>query len=160
MKLDTYIKRLETLSNEVPALVNGFVKREKGVLLSSVKLRLWNYGKDGDGNLIGGGRYAQSTIERKKNSPYSRTSHVTLRDTGKWYGNLYVVYHNGTLLLENKDRSLTSKLVDGDGKRFRGYGSAIMDFTQDEIDYIVNSIIDNLTNYLQKEFNTDIDIEL
>lgn len=157
MTLEQYISELRKLTDSVDKLVDDFIKKNSGALLSSVKLRFWNKGLDGNLQLIG--TYAQSTIERKKKSSYSRTSHVTLRDSGQWYDDLFVVYEKGDIFLDNRQRALTAKLIDGE-KHFQGYGEGIMEFTAEEKNNLVTAILTDLDKYLQKVFNTDIDITI
>jgi hypothetical protein len=157
MTLDNYISHLQALTGDIPKFVEEFIQKHKGGLLSAVKLRFWNKGLDGNLNLIG--RYSPGTIKRKKTSPYSRTTFVTLRNTGSWYDNLIVSYEKGTLFLDNNQKQLTQKLIEGDGKYGNpAYGPAIMEFTQQEIDDLVNNLIDDLTQFLNTKLDAQIDI--
>jgi len=161
MTLHQYITELQNLQNNVPKLVHQFVNERSNYLLGNVKLRFYNRGIDGDGNKIGS--YTKNTKERKKRKPgkYTRTSHVTLADSGNWYDNLFVTYEQGHLFLDNRMRNLTQKLIEGGGdKQNPPYGDAILEFTKDEIDVFTSAILIDLGEHLQKIFNTNIDLEI
>lgn len=159
MKLDEYIKKLEQLQDDIPDVVDGFIKKRSNYMVGNVKNRFFNYGVDGDGNLIGGGVYAERT-KKRKNKEGKRTSHITLLDTREWWNSLYASYHNGELELNSTMTSLTEKLIYGEGKRFAGYGPAIMEFTREEKILFEDEILTDLGDYLQRTFNTNEDIEL
>ena len=163
MSLEEYIKQLEAFSGAVPELVKQFVKNNSGYLLGAAKRRFYNLGVDGDGVLICGGQYAEYTIKLKKKSPYSRTSHITLRDTGNWYKSLFVAIEDGMLFMKSTDTLLTNKLIDGESKEnsnFKGYGEAIMEFTNEELNQFEDIIFKQLYKYLEKKFQTNIEIDL
>lgn len=163
MSLEEYIKQLEAFSGAVPELVKQFVRKNSGYLLGAAKRRFYNFGVDGDGVLIGGGQYAEYTIKLKKKSPYSRTSHITLRDTGNWYKSLFVAIEDGMLFMKSTDTLLTNKLIDGESKdnsNFKGYGEAIMEFTNEELNEFEDIIFKQLYKYLEKKFQTNIEIDL
>ena len=158
MTLEQYIFQLEQIVKEVPKLVNQFVNKNQGALLSSVKLRFYQKGLDGNLKLIG--TYASSTIERKKKSSFSRTRFVTLRDSGDWYNSLFVTYEKGDLFLDSTDKLLTTKLINGSPFGNPAYGGAIMEFTQQEIDTLVVAVLEDLAKHLEKVFNSDIEITI
>lgn len=159
MTLENYIKELESLEKNIPSLVQKFVKENSNYFLGNVKQRFYQKGIDGSGNKIG--NYAQSTIERKeKSSPRQRTSHVTLRDSGNWYRSLFVKYEKNELFMDSSMKDLTAKLIQGGGQyQNPPYGDAIMDFTDEEILVWSDKILEDLGEYLQKKFNTDVIIE-
>lgn len=155
MSLDEYINLLKQAETDIPRLVNEFVEANSKYLVGNAKLRFFNYGRDGSGALIGGGKYAPRTIENKKDKG-QRTSHITLKDTGRWWDSLFATYENGTLVLASTDKLLTAKLVDGDGKFFAGYGENIMEFTRDELDMFEDDIFKKLIEYLNNKFNQTV----
>ena len=157
MTLDAYIDQLNAIAGDITPIVDGFIKKHQGALLTSVKLRFWNKGIDGDGKLIG--EYAASTKELKKKSAFNRTSHVTLRDSGAWYNSLFISYNKGELLLDSHNKELTRKLIDGEPQHFfTGYGEAIMQFTDDEKDLLIEVVLDELQKYLETRFNGVIEL--
>ena len=57
-------------------------------------------------------------------------------------------------------KSLTTKLIQGGGQgQNPPYGDEIMDFTEEEILVWSDKILEDLGEYLQKKFNTDVIIE-
>ena len=132
MNIAQEIGFLENEISEIEPLIRKIIKDNKGKILSIIKLRLYRKGIDGDGNKILPD-YSTGTIETKKGKRQI-TSHVTLRDTGKWYGSFYVVYENG----EIKVKSYSSKTIQLTEK----YGNSILEFTNQELEYIILSIIE------------------
>lgn len=144
----------------IDRMVDDFIKRKSVYLVGAVIRRFWNYGRDGSGNLIGGGKYSPYTVEKKKKSPYARTSHVTLKDSGRWHDSLFAVYRNGTLELDSDMPGLTEKLISGEGKHFLGYGKDIMEFTEEELLAFEDKILKSLRDKLKELFNPVIDITI
>jgi hypothetical protein len=125
------ISFLENEIQELDPLVRKIIKDNRGQILTMIKLRLFNYGIDGDGNQILPD-YTYSTIATKKRKR-QRTSFVTLRDTGEFYGSFSVVYENEEISIQSssdKAGALTSK-----------YGNSILELTQDELTVILQGII-------------------
>ena len=148
MSLDEYIASLEQFSNDLEKIIQRFIDKNSLALLNAVKNRFWNKGIDGNLNLIGGGKYAESTIKRKKRKASARTSHITLRDTGDWWKSLFVLYENGELQLSSTDHDKTLKLINGEFN-FRGYGQGIMEFTPDEKRVFLDNIKTDLYKYFR-----------
>lgn len=161
MNVQQYISHLERIQQDIPNIVDKFIAENSTYMVGAAKRRFSNYGVDGNGNLIGGGKYSKRTIAYKKEKG-QRTSFVTLRDTGNWYSSLFAVYDSleDDMYMQSTMEKLTSKLVDGEGRFFAGYGEGIMDFTEQEKLEWMDVIIERLINYLQEQFNTDIEIEL
>ena len=158
MKLQDYIQMLKKLQDDIPAIVDRLVEEEPKWILGAAKRRMYQYGIDGNEEFLG--TYAPFTIEKKKKSPYSKTTHVTLRDTGDWYNSLFTKYENGELFMDSTDKRKTVKLTDGEHKNFVGYGDGILEFTEGEKLAFGNEILKNLAKKLQEKFNTNIEIEI
>tara|TARA_R110000851_G_scaffold137954_1_gene274068 strand:+ start:6209 stop:6673 length:465 start_codon:yes stop_codon:yes gene_type:complete len=126
---------------------------KRGAILRSVKLRLYN-GRDG--NLKPLGNYSINTIKRKKKKG-QKTSNVTLQDSGGWYNNLFLRWEAQELILDNKDTLLTSKLIDGDGKWFNGYGDGILELSGLEVE-LLDALVDEYMLSVQKKINKNIDL--
>jgi len=149
--------KLRNFDSVLQKEINEQFRKEQSRLLFSVKQRFYQKGIDGRGKSLG--KYAPSTIKKKKKSAFTRVSHVTLRDSGGWYSNLFTKFETNTLLLDNKDKALTKKLIEGEGKHFGGYGEGILEFSQDEITSIETTLA-RVSNIVSKEFNENIDIEI
>lgn len=137
--LDTYIQELNNFSNNLEETVVSIGKKNEVGIVKMQNDRLFSTGTDAKGNLIG--NYSPNTIarKRKKGQP---VSHVTLKDSGGWYGNMFVTGNN-ELLLENKDASLTTDLMNGGGQfQNPAYGKDIIGLTDNETIGLVKTVID------------------
>jgi len=89
--LANYIYELQrqerSIGTDFVKLINS---RGGFIVLAPLKRRLFNNGTDGDGNLIGDGLYASSTLRQKKKLSL-RTSHITLRWSGGWYQSMKAI---------------------------------------------------------------------
>lgn len=132
MLLLDYINFLNKEADGIENLIKKIIQDNSGKILSIIKLRLYQKGIDGDGNAITP-EYALGTIVNKKGKNQI-TSHVTLRDSGSWYKSLYVYYEDG-YILTNSNQVKTIELVEK-------YGNSILEFTNDEIKLIIDSIIE------------------
>lgn len=160
MKLREYIRLLERTEDDIPDVIDEFVRKRSTYLVGNVKLRFWNYGIDGQGNFLG--NYAPSTKERKERQG-QRSSHITLHDTGNWWDSLFAIWDRDKedLSLDSTNVSLTSKLIDGEGNWFKGYGEGIMEFTDEELDGEIGmSVLQDLAKHLEGIFNKNIDIDV
>lgn len=108
------------------------IRKNEGKIVSLVKQRLFNFGVDGDGKKITPD-YSLGTIRSKKEKG-QRTSHVTLRDEGLFYKGFYIRMDKYDVILSSTDDK-TSFLLDK-------YGQAILQFTSQEQNYIINEIVD------------------
>lgn len=128
--LDQYINGLFKLVS-----LDDFIYDMIGImeprLLELIKTRLYRYGLDGDGNLIG--EYTESSKARKKELRQLAT-HITLRNTGKFYKGMYAEMDGGTLLIDSTD-SKTEMLTGV-------YGEAILGLTEQEQEWLIDNIID------------------
>lgn len=142
--LDKYITSLEEFEGQVLSIVDEIVDFKSSEFVQVVQKRLFNQGRDGDGNLLRG--YSGLTIDHKRNSgqPYDKT---TLFETGSFYEGMFVNSRKGNVELFSTD-SKTDLLINGDAK-FEGYGKAILEFTNQEQQKIVDE-------YIEPEFNKQI----
>lgn len=150
-ELDQYILDLENLSQNLDNIIYSVIGKNKGKILSMVKLRLFNKGVDGSGSRIEP-QYAPSTIEIKKGKR-QRTSHVTLRDSGNLYRSLFVEYKNSSIFIDT-NISFKSELIDK-------YGKEIFDLTIQEARIIIFSFIEpEIQKELKKIQNIDLTNEI
>tara|TARA_R110000744_G_scaffold13793_3_gene39868 strand:- start:2537 stop:3007 length:471 start_codon:yes stop_codon:yes gene_type:complete len=153
----TIDQAIQKTNIDIRDLLNKYIAKKSGNILGSVKLRFWQKGIDGFGNSLG--KYAPSTVIRKKRSPFSRTSHVTLRNTGQWYQSLFIKLESDALLLDSKDSSLTAMLIDGEGSHFLGYGEGILEFSNDE-KILIQTYIDDFQKIIKKQIELDLDLDI
>jgi hypothetical protein len=132
MNIAAEIGFLENEISEIEPLIRKIIKDNKGKILTIIKLRLYQKGIDGDGMPILPS-YSVGTTKTKKGKSQI-TSHVTLRDTGEWFGSFYVVYESGEIKVKS-DSTKTSQLTSK-------YGDSILEFTQDELQNIIQAIIE------------------
>lgn len=132
MNIAQEIGFLENEISEIEPVIKKIIKDNKGKILSIIKLRLYQKGIDGDGEPILPD-YSIGTTKDKKGKGQI-TSHVTLRDTGEWYGSFYVVYENREIKVKS-DSYKTAELIDY-------YNDSILDFTNTELEFIIQSIIE------------------
>jgi len=141
-QINSYIKGLNNLKDNLSNIAIEAVEKKKGKLVGDLKLRLYRKGISGSGLPIKP-EYDWKTIHIKKQSGQI-TSHVTLRDSGDLYKSLKLVSHkkkSETDVISNLPYAL--ELIDK-------YGGSIFDFTKQEVEIIIQSIIDPA---IQKELN-------
>lgn len=146
--LNSYIEDLIKLESSLDEHLKKIVLSKSGVLLTRLKLRLWNLGVDGTGNLIQP-EYTEETKSIKRRDG-QRSSHVTLRDTGSFYKGMYVSFHNNEVEIfssDYKEDLLTEK-----------YGDAILELTTEEQDWFMATIIDDEVQRILDELNDDIEL--
>jgi hypothetical protein len=129
--LQQYITSLNIFEKNFPSIIKKIIRDNEGKILSMVKLRLFNTGISGSGYLIG--EYSELTkkIKKRKNQ---RASFITLRDEGDFYKGMFIELQNDSVLLDSTDlktRDLTLR-----------YSSSILEFTEQEQQFIINSIIE------------------
>ena len=150
-ELDTYITELNNFADNLEVTVTTIGKKNELGIVKLQNDRLFK-GYDALNTLIGGGVYAKKTIAIKS-ARAMKTSVVTLNYEGDWYGNMFV---SGTkeLIIDNRDKSLTSELMNGGGEGSNPpYGEAIVGLTTDEEVFLAVEIIDPK---LQKIINKQI----
>ena len=82
MNLDTYINRIQNLSQNLEKKVYEELKNAENFVLAIPKRRMSLYGTDANDKPITP-LYSPATVKRKRKKGKT-ASHVTLRETGKW----------------------------------------------------------------------------
>lgn len=144
-----YISNLQSIYQGLDLIIEKSIDKHKGAILSMIKLRLFNKGIDGSGSLIKP-EYSPNTVIFKR-AKRQRTSHVTLRDSGKLYRSFIVEYTNNAIFI-NTNVSYKNELIDK-------YGEDIFNFTVQEIENIILVFIEpEIDLYLSqlKDINLDI----
>ncbi len=149
MKLETQIANLEKLKLDLPKTIDEIILKNKSLIVGMLKLRLYNEGTDGDGNLIG--YYAPSTIlEKKANN--QKTSFITLRDQGYFYQGMFLEIIKDEYIIDSIDAK-TDLLVEV-------YGEAILELTQEQQENIIINIIDPALQVIIDNHIGNIEIDL
>lgn len=149
MTIQEQLNRLIKLSAGLPGAIDEILKKNEGTIVGMLKLRLYNYGTDGNYDLIG--LYAPSTIERKKSSG-QKYNFITLRESGSFYAGMFLETSNAEYEINSRD-SKTSYLVDA-------YGESILELTpKQQFDVIENIIEPELQKLLDNAIG-DIEINL
>lgn len=131
-ELNDYISELKNFESNLPKYIEKIVIDNKGLLLKKLKLRLFNYGIDGAGNLITPQYTEKTVLIKKKNN--QRSSHVTLRDTGSFYAGMFVEYYNNKVNIfstDYKEDFLTEK-----------YGDDILELTLEEQRFFIFTVLE------------------
>lgn len=149
MSIEEYIAKLKIFEKDLPKKVDEIIMANKSFITSMIKLRLYNYGTDGNDKLIG--RYSRNTIPIKI-ANNQKTSFITLRDQGNFYKGMFLYSKQGEYSVDSTDRK-TDML-------YEIYGRAITEFTNKQQNDIVVNIIDpDLQKYLD-ELGGEISIDL
>jgi len=146
--IDEYIVKLDNLANSMDIRLRDIVLRNKGALLSTLKLRLFQKSLDGNYNFLG--TYAPMTKRRKKKKGQI-SNRVTLRDTGDWYNSMFVDFKSNTILIDATDvKNDVLKDI---------YGDAILDLAEQEVEFFVDTKLDpELQRMIDDLGNINIDI--
>lgn len=142
--IDDFIRNAESINmNEV--IKTAIRRNEQQVLNLNRNSQLRNRGIDGEGNTIKPS-YRPRTIELKKQKGQT-TKFVTLRDTGKFHSNFYIIYRNDEFEIVahptyREGRDLTIYLQ---GK----YGVDIFGLTEQNIERIKKIILPDVRTQLQ-----------
>lgn len=151
MELNAYIAKLNVAKSNLPEVIEDILKKNEGTLLGMLKFRLFNFGTDGNDDLIGDGAYSKNTIERKKRKG-QKYNIITLRDSGVFYNSMFLELDGANYEVSSKDPK-APKLVDT-------YSESILDFTFKQQNDVVENIVDPaLQKYLDDNL-PDIDISL
>jgi hypothetical protein len=131
MQIDEYIYSLKKIRDRVDKIAEAAIKSKRAAILTTVRTRLYQKGLDGTGKLIG--EYTPNTvkIKRKKNQ---KTSFITLRDTGTFYGSMFLEV-SGRFYDINASAPIAVELV-------ARYGESILDLTLQEQQALVQSAVD------------------
>lgn len=149
MTLDSYLQELNELESSLNKIVDKIIKEKSTTLVGLVRNRLYQRGVDAFGKEITP-TYAKSTIESKKEKN-QRSSFVTLRNTGAFYGGIFVKSEDFVITVGSTD-SKTDYLISK-------YGEGILGFTKNEQDFIALSIIEpEIQKALKKINNTTIQL--
>ena len=106
--------------------------------------QLYNLGIDAEGNVIGSGNYAPSTIDYKLfGSGDSRIDHITLKDTGDFYETFKVKPNK-------KGFELTANPNKDDDNLFEIYGKEIVGLTKDNQKLLIGFIESDFNKELEK----------
>ncbi len=111
--------------------VERIVKKNKGKILSEIKLRLFNRGVDAKGKLLE--PYHPETIKDKKNKG-QRFNITTLRDTGDWYKSMFVVVEGFNIIIDASDKKNEALILK--------YGPDILGMTEAEQDKFILLILE------------------
>lgn len=151
MELNAYIAKLHVAKDNLPEVIEGILKKHEGTILGMLKFRLFNFGTDGNDDLIGDGTYSEKTLASKKKKG-QKTNIITLRDTGMFYNSMFLEIDGSNYEVSSKD-SKAAILVDS-------YGEAILDLTFKQQNDVVENIVDpDLQKYLDDNM-PNIDITL
>ena len=152
MSLQSYISFLDIKEAGFESFLAKTIQNNKGKILALVKNRLFQKGEDGNNRKISPS-YSKSTIFRKENkSPRQRTSHVTLRDKGNFYDGMFVEFINDNLIIDSTD-DVAPLLKER-------YGEAILKLTDNELDFVIDSILEPAINKYINEFDIEINIDI
>ena len=147
-EIGNYINKLEALENNLVEKAKKAILDKQGLILGKAKLRLFNFGVDGDNSKITP-EYRHSTVQIKAGQG-QRTSHVTLRDTGEFYSSMFIDTSTNDIFINSTSEKL--------GPLISKYGVAITELTEQEQIFIIDTIIEP---FLVKEINKlGLDIDL
>lgn len=136
-ELSSYIAELKNKHDHMHQIIGRILMDNQGAILTMIKLRLYNTGIDGDGNLIG--YYHPWTIKEKK-FKNQRSAFINLRDSGDWQAAMFVKLEGDNVMIDSSDWK-TPKLI-------RNYGQAILGLTDQEERTIMDTIIEPRINKL------------
>lgn len=146
MTIQQYVEKLKEFNNDLPKTVDMILKKNEGTILGMLKLRLYNYGTDGNYELIG---YYSNNTKKRKSAKGQKSSFITLRDTGAFYAGMYLESKDGIYKIDSLD-PVTPILT-------MLYGKEILELTFKQQTDIINNIINtNLQNIFDSIGNIDI----
>lgn len=132
--------RLRRFRDSLPLYLEEAISEKEDVIVSAVQNQLYRRGITGRGiKIMSYMPYALSTIKAKKKKGQP-TTRVTLRDTGKFYAGMHVVFDSKGFYVTSSD-SKTNKLI---GK----YGIDILRLTDENINRILRV---HIRNYLERK---------
>lgn len=147
--ISEYIRKLDNFARNVDIHIEDIILKHDGKLLATVKLRLYNKSLDANYNFLG--IYSPFTKDKKK-SKGQISNRVTLRDTGSWYGSMFIDFVNQEIIVDSTEDTKTNKLMDI-------YGEAILGLTEQETSDFVDTILDPELQRMIDDLG-DINIEL
>lgn len=117
--------------------------REKMIELNT-DLQLYEFGIDSKGDPIGNGYYTNFTVQIKKGKK-QRYDHITLKDTGAFYNSFTVDVTVNNIIFDADDTSLY------DVPLFEVYGVDVLGLTDENMEYIKDTILHNYLKILTNE---------
>ena len=149
MDIITYTKNLEELKNILPTEIDKILLSKQSVILTMLKFRLYNFGQDGNYDLIG--NYSLRTKKEKKLNN-QKSDFITLKDTGAFYTGMFLTSKNGEYKIDSTNYK--SGLLKAE------YGNSIMELTyKQQSDVIINIIEHELQKIIDdslKDFNISL----
>lgn len=149
MDIKQYKAKLEQIRDDLPRKVDIIIQNNARFIIGQFKLRLYNKGTDGEGKLIG--NYTKKTIESKKKKG-QKTSFVTLKDTGDFYGSLFLAKRGENYEITSSDPKAE--------RLFEQYGDSILDLTEQETEKIILDIVIPQLQQVLYDFSDDLVIKL
>lgn len=146
MTIQQYVEKLKEFNKDLPKTIDMILKKNEGTILRMLKLRLYNFGTDGNYDLIG---YYSTNTKKRKASKGQKSSFITLRDTGAFYAGMYLESKDGVYKIDSLD-PITPVLT-------MLYGKEILELTFKQQTDIINNIINpELQKILDSIDNIDI----
>ena len=151
--LDAYITELTFIKDNLPSMVVDIGVKHSQEIIQKQNDRLFNSGLDAKNSSIGVYSEYTKKIKDKAGQP---TDHVTLKDSGTWYDDMYI-HGNDMLEIDNRDASLTGELINGGGEfKNPAYGKDIVGLTEKETLDVATKIIEpDIQKILDKLPNID-----
>jgi len=154
--LNDYILFLTSRVNGIDKFIDGVVRQNKGEILKTLKLRLWNKGTDGDGVKIqtkipADKQEASRKYRYKKKRRGYRSEPTNLRVHGDFYRSFRVFSIGGFIEIDSLDNPDKVKRL------FAKFGENILSLTEEEQERFVEDFIrKEVINWLQS--NTEFTI--
>lgn len=149
MSIIRYVENLEKLKNILPTEIDKILINKQGLILGMLKFRLYNYGQDGNYDLIG--NYTSKTKELKKLNN-QKTDFITLKDTGSFYSGMFLISKNGEYKIDSTDYK--TPLLKAE------YGNSILELTYKQQNDIIANIIEPELEKLLNDSLKDFEISL
>jgi|TARA_R110000796_G_scaffold15140_2_gene48670 hypothetical protein len=143
MVLRDYIEDLDLLVDDFEDIVEEIIQDHKGYFLFALKRRLLDKGLDGDLNFLG--RYSE-THKKAREKKGLQTAKITLRYTGEFFNNMYVLVDGYSVLLDSSAEK-TDKLL-------TSYGDAILEMTEAETQKFIDTILEPELNKIISKLGT------
>lgn len=129
-----------TAASVLDILINR-AKFQDLIIRLNTEDQLFDKGIDSVGKSLG--TYAEFTIKQKK-AKGQPTAHVTLKDTGDFYGTWTVTVRNGTIFIEADGDKDDKNLMDVYGEEIVGLLESNLQILIDEIEIDTVEMVENL----------------
>jgi len=129
--LDQYIIALERFISSFPKKVDEIILNNEQYFISKIQDRLYDEGKDGNGQSLGTYSLFYENYKRDIGAVYD---HVTLFNTGSFYGEMFMSVFNGVVDVFSKDEKTPAIL-----EMFTGFD--VFGFTEQEQEFLYEKII-------------------